>query len=66
MDDYVRMRFHEDEARRLRLRFAEDWLVRAVVALDLAIRRAALAAISGGGAARGVRRANDGDTPCRS
>ena len=48
MDDRVRLRMHIEEVRGLETRFAEYWLVRAVLALDLAIRRAALAVITGG------------------
>ncbi len=48
MDDRVRLRIHAQEVRNLESRFAEDWIVRAVLAIDLAIRRAALAVITGG------------------
>lgn len=55
MDDRVRLRIHAQEVRNLETRFAEDWIVRAVLAIDLAIRRAALALITGGEARRPAR-----------
>lgn len=49
MSDEIRMRLQEVRAGGLHGRFVEDWIVCAVVALDLAIRRAAIAIISGRG-----------------
>jgi len=63
MDDDIELRIQEIRACGLRARFAEDWFVCAVVALDLAIRRAAVAMISGGSR---ERRAHARGTPCRS
>lgn len=56
MDDHVRLRIHAQETRRLQSRFAEDWFLCAVLAIDQAIRRAAVAFLSGGY----VRRADKG------
>ena len=41
MDRLTEFQHHEREARRLRAEYANDLMVRAVLALDLAIRRAA-------------------------
>lgn len=49
MDDRIEVRLREVRAQGLQGRFAEDWFVCAVVALDLWIRRAALALITGRG-----------------
>lgn len=57
MNDRIESTLHEAQARRLRAEYANDWLVRAFVALDLAIRRAARRALS-----RGLA---PGRTPCR-
>lgn len=50
MDERIQVRLREVRARcGERPHFVEDWIVYAVVALDLAIRRAAIALISGRG-----------------
>jgi len=49
MKDEIRVRLDEVRSGGLHGRFVEDWVVYAVVALDLAIRRAAIALISGRG-----------------
>ena len=47
MDRYMDLQRYESEARRLRADYAKDLTVRAVVALDLAIRRAAHGVLAG-------------------
>jgi len=67
MNDRTEWLLYESEARRLRARYAGDRLVRAFVALDLAIRRAARAILAPDPSrtARTSRPAGR-RTPCRS
>jgi hypothetical protein len=57
MNDRNESRLYEAQAHRLRAEDTHDWLVRAFVALDLAIRRAACRVFSTDSAPR--------RTPCR-
>ena len=57
MNDRIESRLYEAQAQRLRAEYTRDWLVRAVVALDLAIRRAACRVLATDCAPR--------RTPCR-
>jgi hypothetical protein len=67
MNDRIEWQIHEAEARRLRAQYAGDWLVRAFVALDVAIRRAARAILSPE-RSRAARTSSPAGrrTPCRS
>ena len=61
MNHEIRVRLQAVRSGGLHGRFIEDWIVYAMVALDLAIRRAAIALISGGGTSS--RRPRDSRKP---